>query len=192
MQEKKSIHYNPYEGTNIVLIEKLIKSGVISPEDHIADIGCGAGIFLLYLASRGFYNLSGYEIDQTLYEQGQKNIESFYSKRKDSSNKIELLNVDAVNTEYPSDITCFYLFNTFYDKDTYLSWIKKVYSSWRDNQRKIKIIILFPTVASMGALRECNWLRETGRVIDKSHPCWRCVNFLVYETIDEKDSQIPV
>ena len=58
----------PMKEPNVMLIEQLIQSGEIQHTDKILDIGCGAGIFLLYLADRGFQNLQGIEIDKGLID----------------------------------------------------------------------------------------------------------------------------
>lgn len=178
--EKKDMRFNPYEGTDLILSDFLIDSGRIRPEDVIMDVGCGTGIFLLYLASRGFDNLKGVELDTNLYMICSENI----NKYKNNSGKlksIKIVNDNALETKFDNDITCFYLFNTFYDQDTYINWLYNVERSLVENPRHIKIIILYPTVASMGAMRKTAWLQETGRVITKAVKCYNCMHFIVYE-----------
>ena len=46
--EKKDMRFNSYEGTDFVLLDTLIESRRIQPEDVIMDVGCGTGIFLCY------------------------------------------------------------------------------------------------------------------------------------------------
>lgn len=182
MQKKTDIRFNPYERTNLLLIDELIRSGEINKTDKIWDIGCGAGIFLIYLACKGFQNLYGIEIDPDLAELCKNNMIKF----KDQGHYEFSLDASCANAlELPVDdtVSCFYLFNTFYDKDTYLKWLQLVKESLERKPRKIKIIFLYPTVASMGAARECNWLREKGRVLCKAQLCYQCMNFLIYESV---------
>lgn len=181
--KKSNIHYNPYEGTNVMLIEQLIQSGEIQRTDKILDIGCGAGIFLLYLADRGFQNLQGIEIDKGLLDVCRKNIIQYQNKSSISGQNIDVFQGDALAMDIDEDVNCFYLFNSFYDECTYLKWLEQVKASLHKKNRPIKIIVLFPTVASMGALKQCSWLREKTRVLCKAQLCHRCVYFLIYESV---------
>lgn len=181
MKPKTDIRFNPYEGTNLILIDELIKSGEIKKNDEIWDIGCGAGIFLIYLASKGFQNLHGVEIDPILADLCRQNISNFEA-RSNRRFLVDVVNGNALELSIDDDSNCFYLFNTFYDKDTYLEWLQQIRESLSRKQRLIKIIILYPTVASMGAMRECKWLHEKGRVLSKSQICYQCMNFIIYES----------
>lgn len=182
-KKKEDIRYNPYEGTNLLLVEELIHSGEITINDKILDIGCGAGLVLLYLASKGFNRLQGIEMDEDLFNLCKCNVKNYFAKSKKASQIIDIIHGNAVEIDVDDDVTCFYLFNTFYDEATYLSWLNKVKQSLDRRRRPIKIIILFPTVASMGAMRACSWLTERCRVICKSQVCYRCVHYLIYESV---------
>ena len=175
---KIDIRFNPYEGTSLPLIDELIQSREITPEDTIIDIGCGAGIFILYISAKGFGNVRGVEFDDELYSLCRKNISSFSGHNRFIP---EVIHVNALDYDMPDDVNIFYLFNTFYDKDTYAKWLQKVSQSLERRIRPVKIIILFPTVASMGAMRACSWLHEKGRVLCKSVNCYPCMNFIIYE-----------
>lgn len=185
MKPKSNIHYNPYEGTSLLLIDELIKSGEIRRSDKIFDIGCGAGIFILYLAHKGFMNLQGIEIDDELFSLCNENINKYrnsYTINGFNEQKIKINKGDAVKYEVEDDVNCFYLFNTFFDEETYLIWLSMVRKSVLRCKRTVKIIILYPTVASMGAMRKCGWLQEKKRVICRAQICFRCVNYLIYES----------
>lgn len=184
MQKKSDIRYNPYEGTNLLIIDQLVVSGEIEREDSILDIGCGAGIFLIYLASKGFKNLYGVEIDRNLYELCLKNIRNFEDRYAGGKPQIRVVHDNGVEYDIDDSINCFYLFNTFYDKETYMAWLNNVKRSLDRRFRKIKIIILYPTVASMGAMRACDWLIEKGRIICQAQTCYQCVNCLIYESAE--------
>ena len=176
--KKTNIKFNPYERTDFCLIDSLIESKNINKNDYILDIGCGAGLFLCYLASKGFKNLTGIEINEDLYKVALQNKTNINNQTKID---INLKNINALEFKDVDQFNVFYLFNTFYDKDTYVDWLKIIERSLNKVKRKIKIIILFPTVSSMGAISEFKWLKQKERVIYKSQPCWRCVNFIIYE-----------
>jgi len=48
-QERKVTRYNFYGGVNVLMLDALLASGEIKPDEHILDVGCGTGIFLFYL-----------------------------------------------------------------------------------------------------------------------------------------------
>ncbi len=178
---KKDIRFNPYEGTNLLLLDKLINSGMIDKDEVILDVGAGTGILLFYMAKNGYKNLYGIEHEDYLYNIFIENLKSFKSKFSDKEYTIEMFKGNAIEMPIKDDITCFYLFNTFYDKETYMKWINNVKKSLKRKNRHIKIILLYPTVASMGAMRECEWLYEKGRIVCDAQMCHKCVNYLIYE-----------
>ena len=176
---KSDIRFNPYEGTNLLLIDELINSGVIGTEDKILDVGCGSGIFIIYLYEHGFINLAGVEINADLFELCKENMRKYFQVKNMTCN-IETACENALEMRIDDDTNCFYLFNTFYDQNTYAAWLSKVEQSLERKKRDLKIIILFPTVASMAAMRNCNWLYEGERIVCKAQKCYQCMNFIVY------------
>ena len=178
--EKKDLRFNPYEGTNLFLVDELIKEKIINKDDKIIDIGCGTGIFMLYWSYLGFDNLLGIEYDKELYDICVNNI-SKYKIKCDRKIHVSVYNENALDFNYSNDSTCFYLFNTFYDQNTYIKWIENIEENIRNNPRKVKIIILYPTVASLGAMRTRKWLKEKKRVLCKAQYCYNCMHFVVYE-----------
>jgi len=181
MKPKIDYRYNTYEGTNLLLIDELIKSHEILQDSFIMDIGSGTGLFLLYLAEKGFNNLYGIEMDNELYNTSLFNINQMSLKNKSVLNSVHIIYGNAIQEEINENITHFYIFNSFFDEDTYLKWLLNIEKSLKKKMRKIKIILLYPTVASIGACRKCGWLKEKRRIICKTQVCYRCVNFLIYE-----------
>lgn len=177
---KTDLRFNSYEGTNLYLIDELIKAGIINKDDKITDVGCGTGIFMIYLSHLGYDKVQGIEFDRKLYDICIENVRR-YNERCNEHANIEIYHKNALEFDYDEKCSCFYLFNTFYDKDTYVKWIEQIENSVRANPRKIKIIILYPTVASMGAMRTRKWLKETQRILCKAQYCYNCMHFIVYE-----------
>ena len=128
----------------------------------------------------GFDNLIGLEYDKELYDICVNNITKYKTKCNYDTH-IAVYNENALDFNYDKEYTCFYLFNTFYDQNTYLKWIEKIEQSVRKKPRKIKIILLYPTVASMGAMRTKKWIKEKKRVLCKAQYCYNCMHFIVYE-----------
>lgn len=181
---KKKIdrRYNPYEGTNLLLIDELIESGEIAPTDKIMDVGCGAGIFLLYLASKGFKRLCGVEMDTDLYALCQENIAKF---RAETSNDcmVHVRKGNAIELPVDDDATCFYMFNPFFDEGTYRAWLAQLESSLNRRQRHVKVILLYPTLASLGAMKACRVLKRKCQIVCRAQVCYVCVRFCIFESV---------
>lgn len=174
--QKTITNYNTYEGTNISLAKKLLSSGEISQTDRIFDIGCGAGIFLSFLWVNGYKHLRGIEINKELYDLCVDNLRSL------GCNTNKVFNQDALQFYEYDDSDVFYLFNPFYDSDTYSKWLDIIQESYLRVKRKIKIVILFPTISSISAMNNCGWLKKKTRIYDENQVCSRCVNYLIYES----------
>lgn len=170
--------YNPYDMTFVSMIDKLIDSGEIGKDNRIMDIGCGAGTFLIYLASKGFHNLYGIELDQSLVTLAETNIQNYHLH--EGMGDITVSCDNAVETEVNDDVNVFYLANPFRDKELYVEWLNKLHESLLRRKRDVKVILYFPTVASRTALQECDWLEKKCEIADKNQVCWRCVKFAVY------------
>ena len=181
-KKKTDRRYNSYEGTNLLLIDELIRSGELNPEEKIMDIGCGAGIFMIYLASRGFKNLCGVEMDAELFSLCKENIGNFRAASENFCS-MTVKHGNALALPPDDDAKCFYLFNPFFDEQTYRAWLKNVEDSLRRRRRQIKIILLYPTLAAMAAMNSCGWLKKKRRIICRAQVCYICVKFLIYESV---------
>ena len=178
--KKQNIHYNPYEGTSTILLDTLIESNIMHKDDKILDVGCGVGVFMIYLATKGFKYIIGYELNQELYLLCLKNIARY--KEIDAKPYLFVYNCDAVKSEVDDSISIFYLYNPFYDTETYLEWLGRIHNSFMRKQRLIKIIMLYPTLTFRIAVDQSAWLIKKCRIICTTHPCSKCIHFLIYET----------
>lgn len=176
--------YNPYECTNFCLMQTLVDSNIIKKNDYILDVGCGSGIFLIFLACNGFNHLYGVEYDKVLFDLCVLNKTLC---KKEVNQKIEVYNIDALKFNIPDEINCFYLYNTFFDEQTYINWLNNVYESLQRHSRNIQIILLFRTVASLGAFEKCKWLHIKTVLKDERQFCSRCVNYVIYTNEEQND-----
>ena len=181
-KKREGTKYNPYEGSDLVLINKLIQTGIIKKTDTIIDIGSGAGIFLIYLHSVGFTKLYGIEMDKDNLELARENIEKYRGKVIDEVD-IKLLDGDATSYTYPDDINVFYFFNPFYSTDAYDECFNRIFESLNRYARNIKVIFLYPTMNLQTALNKNRWLKRLWRIHEEGYPCSKCIHFLVYGNI---------
>ena len=174
--------YNGYQSTPIILCESLVKSGVIKKTDKIIDIGCGCGIFLCYLLSHGFEDVTGIEVDPKLYKIALKNIEAI-SKDSKKTNAAKIFNCDFFKFDNIDNYSVFYIFNSFNSQELYLSLLNKIKESTERKPRRIKIIFLYLTIYSKKALLQSDWIRRTKKIVDKRQTCYQCINHVIYENV---------
>ena len=180
-QERKVTRYNFYGGVNVLMLDALLASGEIKPGEHILAVGCGTGIFLFYLASKGFSYLVGQELDADIFAVAKKNAGAFRTKVPDYAGHLEIRNENAVTAGVPDDIRICYLFNSFYDQNTYTEWIEALRESVKRTPRKVKVLLLYPTPSSLSAFRQCGWLKETRSIESRSENLPQFVRFQVFE-----------
>ena len=180
-QERKVTRYNFYGGVNVLMLDALLASGLLKPSDHILDVGCGTGIFLLYLASKSFLHLTGQELDGEVYAVAQNNLAAFRERVPDYAGQLEIRKENAVTAGVPDDINICYLFNSFYDQNTYTEWIEALHASVKRRPRKVKVLLLYPTPSSLSAFRQCGWLAETDSLESRTENLPQFVRFQVFE-----------
>ena len=181
-QPRKVTKYNYYGCVNVRMLEELLKADLINREDVILDVGCGTGIFLIYMAANGFKHLIGQDLDPDLLAIARRNKKAFLKKSPEYQGNIELRLENAVTTNFPDDVNVCYLFNSFYDQQTYEEWLMNVEQSLKRNPRHLTIVLLYPTPASMGAFRKNGaWLKETQIIESATQVCSYCVRFQVFE-----------
>ena len=180
-QPRRVTKYNYYGGVNVLLLDKLLESGLLQKDDHILDVGSGTGMFLFYLASKGFLHLTGQDLDPELCGHAWKNKNAFLTHMPDYSGHLEILCENAITAPFHDDCNVFYLFNSFFDQETYEEWLAAVRESLKRQPRRIRILLLYPTPASLGAFRKCSWLKESTVISDPRQVCSLCVRFQVFE-----------
>ena len=173
--------YNYYGGVNVLMLDALLKSGEIGHKDHILDVGCGTGMFLIYMASKGYQYLVGQDLDYNLCALAQKNKASFLERVPDYQGQLEIRNENAVTAGVPDDIQVCYIFNSFFDQNTYIEWIEVLHESVRKNPRKVKVLLLYPTPSSLSAFRSCGWLKESRSIESETQNLSQFVRFQIYE-----------
>lgn len=173
-------NYNGYQATPINLCKCLINSGILNKDDKIVDVGCGSGIFICYLISKGFLNVSGVEIDHNLYELAVNNIQKVICKEHLNLN-INVLSNNFFELDDLDSYEVFYVFNSFNSEKTYCDFFQKVFESISSKKRKIKIIFLYLNAIAKKALVKQSWLTRTKVISDDRQFCNMCIKFTVYE-----------
>lgn len=178
--QKSFGNYNGYQATPINLCKCLTDSGIINKNESIIDVGCGSGIFLCYLLSKGYLNVSGIEINNNIYATAIDNIEKVVQKECLNLN-VNILCKDFFELKEIEAYNVFYVFNSFNSEETYCEFFKKIFDSVCSNKRKIKIIFLYLNAIGKKTLNKQNWLTRTKVICDDSQFCNMCIKFTIYE-----------
>lgn len=181
--DRRVTKYNYYGGVNVLMLDELLSRNVMKRDDVILDVGSGTGIFLLYLAAHGFTSLIGQDLDPDLCAHARKNIRAFLSHCPAYTGDIDIRCENAITAGIPDEVNVCYLFNSFYDQYTYEEWLNALRASLERNPRKVKILLLYPTPASLGAFRSCKWLRQVDTIRSDTQICSLCVRFDIFETM---------
>lgn len=104
--------YHHYQGAGYEVILRIFRDMAPGREHfHFIDIGCGKGRALIVAESCGFRRVTGIELYEDLLQEAARNVERFPMRRADSV--IRLVNVNALDFEYPDEPAVYFLFNPF-------------------------------------------------------------------------------
>ena len=147
--DSKSNYINfPYEPTPYCVLQKLSNSGYIAKNDKIVDFGCGKGRVDFYLAYSNKAKMIGVEYDIRMYNKAIEN----HSKAI-SSSRVEFVNCNAMEYDFPDDAVGAYFFNPFADK-ILKEVIKKIRISKERANREIKLFFYYPSKEYLSFLKE--------------------------------------
>lgn len=173
----------PHETTNIILIDTLLNTNILDKEKPLLDVGCGSGIFLIYLAHKGFHKLIGIDENINCINIAKKNIISFKEHHNNMNISIDLIHADVTKMDIDDNICYFYLFNPFGTESIYLIWFNKVRDSLLKNNRDITIILLCPMPHVIAALSKCSWLKITQVISEPKIKNYHTLKFLIIKNI---------
>lgn len=133
-----------YHGTPVWILKKLIRK--LSAKDFgsmaFIDYGSGLGRCLFVALEEGFGSIIGIEYCKEFFGRGQRNLDKGRLVEADRQ-KIEFLNIDAIDFEPPPTDCVFFLFNPF-DAETMAKVAEGIASSHRDKLRDLYVIYYNP------------------------------------------------
>jgi 16S rRNA G966 N2-methylase RsmD len=100
-----------YQGASYLVLDGIFDELENYGDFHFIDIGSGKGRVAFVAESRGFKNITGIELDKSLYDQSLQNLATH--RQKCSETRIRFLNENAVDHHYEDHKTVYFLFNPF-------------------------------------------------------------------------------
>jgi predicted RNA methylase len=123
-----------YQPTFYGVLEKMIRSLHLTPEDVFVDLGCGKGRVVFFMSLKKLKKIIGVELDKKLIDIARKNLVNF----KANKTPIEFVNEDAAALD-AKEGTVFFMYNPFGFK-TLEEALENIKKSLSDNPRKIRIV----------------------------------------------------
>ena len=165
-----------YHGTPVRILRKLIRK--LPAKDHgrmaFVDYGSGLGRCLFVALEEGFGSVIGIEYCKAFFQQGQQNLDEGRLLEVDRQ-RIQLLNIDAVDFAPPPVDSVFFLFNPF-DAETTAKVAKGIARSHQGKPRDLYVIYYNPWYRSAFDDHSSYELMEDG----KFGQVWRIYRYFPY------------
>jgi len=175
--------YRGYAPTPIRILKLTLERININENDIFIDIGSGKGRVIIFAALYNFRKVIGLELIKEFHEDAKLNIERF-KLSENIRDKIELVNDDVCNYVINDDTTIFYFANPF-SIQIYSKVFDKIYNSYINNKRLIKIIIYRPVLLVKLYIEKIEWLRLIDVIEDNTIMYGKDYQVHIYE-INEK------
>ena len=102
-----------YAPASFQLVRRLIGSAGINPRDFaFVDLGCGKGRALIAASKWPFKEVLGVEVDRSLYDIGQRNLQAWANFRK-APPPLRIIHADAASAALPDGNLLIFLYNPF-------------------------------------------------------------------------------
>ena len=125
-------------------IKKTLRKLNVSYCDAIADLGCGKGMGLYYMAQFPFYKIGGVELSERLIEDCKKNLGKLYPNDK----RFVLDCCDAAEWDKYCDFNIFYIYNSF-PRNVMRDVLSQIDKSIDIKPRRVIILYLYPEHADI-------------------------------------------
>jgi len=132
-------YHHPYEPTPYRVLERLVGSGLIRPEDVVLDYGCGKGRVGFFLGYRTKSKTIGIEYDKHIYEQAVENRNTTISRVKP-----DFVLTRAEEYTLPEKVSRCYFFNTF-SVEIMSKVMARILESWYEAPRDIFLFFYYPS-----------------------------------------------
>lgn len=140
----KSFHYHRYEPTPYSALEELFKHYKLHASDRVVDFGCGKGRLSFYIHYFFHANVTGIEMDHTLFHEAVENRRSYGRKTKNHLEKIQFICCLAEEYEIHPQDNRFYFFNPF-SIQVFRRIMNNILVSVEQAKRDIELILYYPS-----------------------------------------------
>ena len=129
----------PYEPTPYRVLERLVDSGFIAPEDVVLDYGCGKGRVDFFISHRIQAKTIGIEYDERIYQSAIENQETASLRAA-----VEFVSERAEAYEVPAEVNRCYFFNPF-SVEILRKVMARILESYYANPREVRLFFYYPS-----------------------------------------------
>lgn len=127
-----------YDPTPYVVLEELVRLGLLKKEDVVVDYGCGKGRIGFFLNDQIGCRVIGIDHDERLLETAKRNLEQYESD--------DVVFIYSKAEEYnPDGANRFYFFNPFSTR-IFSEVLKRIEESYEKSPRDILIFFYYSTI----------------------------------------------
>lgn len=139
----KPRHYNRYEATPYIALEKLIDQYQLKPTDQVVDFGSGRGRVSFFLHYHFDIPVTGIEMSDPTLDEALQNKTFYERKHKHLTAPIRFEYGLAENYPIHPEDNVFYFFHPFSLK-IFKQVVENIIQSTEENKRPVDIIFYYP------------------------------------------------
>lgn len=163
--ERNIVNYG-YGPTSYTSLDDFFKKHPFSNEDHLVDFGCGKGRVLIMAAFHGCSKITGYEINNDIFNLLSDNI-AIYNEKFRNKSTFDLINMDVSEGHIDVTTNKFFFYNPFHLK-IIIKTINKILESLSESMRSIEIIFHYPLISTVKYMDELEMFQRK-EIIHKYH-----------------------
>lgn len=157
-------HYNRYEATPYVALDKLFKRYKLNKSHKLVDFGCGRGRVTFYIHHRFHIPVTGIEVNDKTYDEAMINKMRYRQRAKHITAPIRFEYGLAEHYEVKLKDNVFYFFNPFSVR-IFKKVINNILSSIKRKERSVDIILYYPMPEYKEFLKNHTSFRLINKVI---------------------------
>jgi hypothetical protein len=141
--DKETRHYEP---SDLRLFQAMLPRVPVDPAEYsFIDLGAGRGAAVVFAAEHGFRRSIGVELSEQLTEDARRNVRRLMTRRPEVARRMEVLNLDARDYEFPAEPSVLYLYNPF-GPQTLKAVLYNLEASLRAAPRPVYVLYVNPVL----------------------------------------------
>lgn len=129
-----------YDPTPYIVLEEMLKTGLLDEDDVLVDYGCGKGRLGFFLHNQTGCRVIGLDHSKRMIKKANKNLENY-----GSCDEIQFIHTKAEEYLPDENANRFYFFNPFSSK-VFSKVLKNIQESYEKNPREIIIFFYYSTI----------------------------------------------
>ena len=166
-----------YVPTGRFVVSRLLRRIGAGPGDVFIDVGSGKGRVVYQAARHPFKRVIGLEIAEELNRVARYNVE--HNKERLKCHDVELITADALDYEFPDDLTVAYFYHPF-GGETFAQVIDNLIASLDRNPRELYLVYGYPLEA--GYIHGTGRFELQGKLRSLRLGIWEFHEFLIFKS----------